>query len=843
MMKSTQKLFLCSLLVTAALRAEPGYLPTIRPDCFVGGCHTNTPAGVTAGLWINHINGVAQAGAPYSVTVSPGQSFTLDFRARGMDDPVTRKDPDISSAVKFEDAVNWTATTGPVWSDNSKTGSTPWAYKTLNYFVSNFPASESFNGKTQTTDDMADPGPIADKNGLASDEVMSVQVNPSVYLSSGPHVVTVCALAYHESYGATLLQVPIVVMVNTPVTPVSTQTWSLTPTISPTPTKSPTLTYSPTPLAGCPGTSYFGNTDVRTQGSLRKDCFTASKFNLAQPGTLNTLNFYLGVAAVAGQLRMSLYSDSGGAPGGLLAQGGPQNAVAGWNNVTVAATALSAGTYWIAWSQTAGGPFVSLCYFDYATFGDTYFKTGYAFGTFPGAAPAGGVFEQVSFSAFGAFCPNGTVTNTPSRTPTRSFSPSPSPSATGTPAQSPTFTRSPSPSATTTPSGSPSPSPTASPSASPSRTATPTPTPSATATWSVTNTASPSASPTPSASGTASPSASPTLTATPTVSGTATPSATPSITLSHTATPPFSPTPSATITESFTPSPSFSVSPTQTPTGTPTPSFTDSPTPTATPTCTPSATPSATPSQSPTATPTVTETQTQSATPSSSPSATPSASPTATPSATLSLTFSPSASSTPSPTATATSSSTPTASPSLTPSPSPTSSPSATPTPTATVTFSITATATATSTLTQSPTLSPSFTQSPTYSVSPSQTLSPTQSPSPTQGASATATPPSLGLAFPDIKSVDAVPNPVYGSSMILRYLLLADADEVTVRFFSTGMTKVWEFSLGARRLGVLLEPLALPAGMPNQLYYVVVETRKGDTRHQTPGKAVVVLR
>lgn len=78
---------------------------------------------------------------------------------------------------------------------------------------------------------------------------------------------------------------------------------------------------------------------------------------------------------------------------------------------------------------------------------------------------------------------------------------------------------------------------------------------------------------------------------------------------------------------------------------------------------------------------------------------------------------------------------------------------------------------------------------------------------------------------------------------MILRYLLLADADEVTVRFFSTGMTKVWEFSLGARRLGVLLEPLALPAGMPNQLYYVVVETRKGDTRHQTPGKAVVVLR
>jgi|GEM_PF-5295196 len=47
-------------------------------------------------------------------------------------------------------------------------------------------------------------------------------------------------------------------------------------------------------------------------------------------------------------IRVAIYSDNAGAPGTILAQSGSVACVAGWNVIPIAATALSAGNYWLA---------------------------------------------------------------------------------------------------------------------------------------------------------------------------------------------------------------------------------------------------------------------------------------------------------------------------------------------------------------------------------------------------------------------------------------------------------------------------------------------------------------
>ena len=96
--------------------------------------------------------------------------------------------------------------------------------------------------------------------------------------------------------------------------------------------------------------------------------------------------------------------------------------------------------------------------------------------------------------------------------------------------------------------------------------------------------------------------------------------------------------------------------------------------------------------------------------------------------------------------------------------------------------------------------------------------------------------------AFPDTEGLALAPNPAYGGQVTVRYRLLADADEVKVRLYSSGMTLAWDSVLGPRRAGWNGDALVLPE-LSNQIYFLVLETRQGDFRHAAPAKALVVLR
>lgn len=78
----------------------------------------------------------------------------------------------------------------------------------------------------------------------------------------------------------------------------------------------------------------------------------AQRATLAQPGTLQSLSFYVTVAG--GKLRLGLYDVSGpsGGPGKLVVAAPEITTAVGWNTVNVAAT-LAAGAYWLAYTPSS----------------------------------------------------------------------------------------------------------------------------------------------------------------------------------------------------------------------------------------------------------------------------------------------------------------------------------------------------------------------------------------------------------------------------------------------------------------------------------------------------------
>jgi hypothetical protein len=652
------------LLLAAGLHAEPSFTPLYKPTCFASACHVYTPGGVGAGFWIEHINGasIAATFTAYSVTVVPGQPFTVDFRARGLVDPVTLKDPDVSGLITVEAHQFWTVSAGPTWNDNGYSGSTPWKLtSTANQtYISNFTAAESANNKLCATSDRGVLTAPADKNALVSDEVMSATILPSVYLGAGPHRLTITALGYHHDYGAVWVEAPIIVNVLPPVTPVNSPTYSLTPTRTPSFSPSPTFTITPTalPVSACASTAIFGNDLIGPQSGLRNGMATCVKVTNTASGVLRSIRINY-TTFVAPSLRVACYADAAGKPGALLAESAAQAGVAGWNELALPPVAVTPGTYWLAWQQTSG-----IVPYNWANFGDSYSYL-QAFGAFAATAPAGGSYYQQSFPIVAALCV--AAAGSPTASPTRSASPSPTRSATpsSTISPSPTVSASPSPSST----HSPSPTFTASP--SPSSTISPSPTftasPSATPTFSPTRTGSPTISPSPSATPSASPSVTPTWTPPPAGSSpTATPSATASFSASPSGTPSFSATPSSsptatmTGTATATPSASTTATVTESSSATITPSITATATGSATDSATPSSTATATDSPSATATassttsPTVTETGTATISPSATPTSTQSETFSPSPSISMTPSISPTASHSPTITETAT---------------------------------------------------------------------------------------------------------------------------------------------------------------------------------------------
>lgn len=825
MSRKTLCFLACSLLSSACLRAEPDYVQKgYRPTCFASACHVYSSGAVGAGHWIEHINGVAQGGPPYSVTVMPGQSFTIDFRARGLTKPVPppapQHDPDVSGVITVENYQTWNVSTGPAWNDNGFSSATPWILTATaaNLYISNFAVTESRNAKYGTTDDVGDTaGSYTDKNRLASDEVMSATIAPSIFVVSGPHYLTITTVGYHEDYGATFAQSLITVNVLAPSTPVNTATRTLTPLT--TPTLTPTLTpmQTPTAVAACgSGTLYFGNNQIGPQGGIRQGMVTALKYTVTQTGTLSQVSLYTTYFGPT-NLAVALYSDAGGKPGALLSQSASQAAlsVAGWNTFSMPAVAVSPGTYWLGYEQSAF-PGTGVPY-DYNLFGDTYFFN-LAYGAFPATVPTPNTtpytsgFTQQIMPIYASLCAvGGSPTFTPTRTATRSATPSATGSAT------PSMTPSATPTATMT--STPSVTPSATPSGTRTATQTPTSTPTMTATSSLTPspTDTSTASSTPSQTPSQTPSFTRTVTLTTTPSSSATPTATPSIsmTASSTATPTPPPvgstaTDTPSITETFSVSPTDSATPSITLTATPTASSTSSSTPTGSPTPTHTATPSSTATASPTAT----------SSPTPSGSATPSS--TVSPSATQTITLTVTLTATPTQTSTAT----PSATASLTPSSTATASATAT----ITVSFSATATPSQTPSITPTFSASPSFSASPTFTPTPSITQTCTSTPTASVGASQTSTP----VLTPTSNSYTAIldpvlaPQPATGSSVTLAYRLLADSPDLQVRLYTPALARALTLDLGGRSAGLNIESLALPSGLPNQLYYVQLVAQGG---------------
>ncbi len=143
------------------------------------------------------------------------------------------------------------------------------------------------------------------------------------------------------------------------VDPPTTPTPTFTPAITSTSTRTPTATLTPpvtstftptptsTPTWG-EDTVIIGETNVLSipYGGLGNQ-LVAQQVTLTQGATIQSLSYY--VSTTGGQLRLGIYSDSGNAPGALLAETAAFTPVAGWNTRTVLTQpSLPAGTYWLA---------------------------------------------------------------------------------------------------------------------------------------------------------------------------------------------------------------------------------------------------------------------------------------------------------------------------------------------------------------------------------------------------------------------------------------------------------------------------------------------------------------
>ncbi|HTX92353.1 MAG TPA: hypothetical protein VMC09_14175 [Anaerolineales bacterium] len=132
-------------------------------------------------------------------------------------------------------------------------------------------------------------------------------------------------------------------------TSTNTFTPSSTPTITSTPTPSATEAPSPTNT----GTLLVGqdNTSGLKQDTNPIGQAEAFQFTAAASGQVNTLWVDLHANNKATSVIIGLYTDAGGSPGTLLADGTVSSPAKGWNSVSYSATTvnITAGTvYWIA---------------------------------------------------------------------------------------------------------------------------------------------------------------------------------------------------------------------------------------------------------------------------------------------------------------------------------------------------------------------------------------------------------------------------------------------------------------------------------------------------------------
>lgn len=95
--------------------------------------------------------------------------------------------------------------------------------------------------------------------------------------------------------------------------------------------------------------AWFGNQSLEDKGFIDWAGYLgASKYTLGEEGQISSISLYL--YAAAGNIRLAIYTDDGGAPDALQCESGIEGAGVGWNTIDTTTTpTLSAGTYWLAW--------------------------------------------------------------------------------------------------------------------------------------------------------------------------------------------------------------------------------------------------------------------------------------------------------------------------------------------------------------------------------------------------------------------------------------------------------------------------------------------------------------
>jgi glucose/arabinose dehydrogenase/PKD repeat protein/chitodextrinase len=150
----------------------------------------------------------------------------------------------------------------------------------------------------------------------------------------------------------------------------------------------------PYQLAAAPIT--MGETNVLPgTDSGNGNLLIAQSTGLAQPGTLQSLSFY--VRTAAGNLRLGIYDATGasGGPGALKAQTNSFAPVAGWNTQPVVTpVSLPAGTYWLVYLPSSN----SLTFAEGG--GGQYRYAAFAFGAMPAAYPAVAVSGTTHWSLY-----------------------------------------------------------------------------------------------------------------------------------------------------------------------------------------------------------------------------------------------------------------------------------------------------------------------------------------------------------------------------------------------------------------------------------------------------------
>lgn len=162
-----------------------GKLDSAKDLAYCTSCHNSTTGELSI---IDVKQGVTSLGSVNQVNVGAGETITITYRTKGLG---YRKFT-VAGSIRVDDVSQWTVAQ-PVdsWSDNGKTGRTPWAAATQNtnnqsplvnpyLFVTDFPTTDTgVNQKGVTWDD----GRLAlpeDKNNIAHNEVFNVTLTTPV---------------------------------------------------------------------------------------------------------------------------------------------------------------------------------------------------------------------------------------------------------------------------------------------------------------------------------------------------------------------------------------------------------------------------------------------------------------------------------------------------------------------------------------------------------------------------------------------------------------------------------------------------------------------------------------